>query len=59
MNFLSKGVYRFSYFAVLSIEMAREMAAIFFLHDDHLAKEVLSGMPSLDPCNMTERSSTT
>ena len=46
MNFLFKGVYRFSYFAVPSMETARK-AAIFFLHDVHLVKLVLSGTPLL------------
>ena len=41
MNFLSKRVYRIFYFAVHLIETARKMAAIFFLHDDDLAKKVL------------------
>ena len=47
MNFLCKGVYRFSYFVVPSSEPAMKIAAIFFLHDDHLKKIVLSGMPFL------------
>ena len=49
MNFLCKGVYRLSYFVVPSIETAKKMAAIFFLHDDHLAKVVLSETPFLRP----------
>ena len=31
VNFLCKGVYQLSYFAVPSVEMARKMVAIFFM----------------------------
>ena len=34
----------------------RKMAARFILHGDHLAKVVLSGSLSLDPCNTIEHS---
>ena len=49
VNLLCYPVYQFSSFAIPTMKQQRKMAARFFLHGDHLAIVVLSGMCFLGP----------